>query len=102
MGSRLNTYPISEHNIRDDGRVLRPFDSELIDATQMSFVKPDGTHIEVVECLPAGETLCPAICSCGVEVECSRITLVLDNSIIAYPASCCNSIQFFEGDEMND
>ena len=96
MESRLNTYTISHHNILNDGRVLRPFDNNEIDATLMSFEKADGSKIEVVKYLSAGDTLCPAICSCGTEVQCSRITLVLDDGSIAYPASCCNSIQFFK------
>jgi hypothetical protein len=97
MGERLNTYFITNDDISDDGIVRRPFNNSQIHATQMMFEKPDGTGAKVIECLPAGETLCPAICSCGQEVNCSRITLVLDDGNVAYPASCCHSIQFFDG-----
>ena len=98
MGERLrNTYLITDDDISDEGTVRRPFNDDYIQATQMSFEKPDGSRADVIECLPASETLCPAICSCGQEVNCSRITLVLSDGNIAYPASCCNSIQFFDG-----
>lgn len=100
MEERLrNTYLITNEDISDEGIVRRPFKGDHIQATQMSFEKPDGTRAEVLECLPAGDTLCPAICSCGEEVNYSRITLVLDDGNVAYPAPCCNTIQFFEGDE---
>ena len=97
MGERLNTYTITQDDIGNDGIVRRPFNDSTIDVTRMSFEKPDGSSNQVVEHAPASETLCPAICSCGREVKPTRITLILADGVVAYPASCCNSIQFFDG-----
>ncbi|MBT4407337.1 MAG: hypothetical protein HOC79_05625 [Euryarchaeota archaeon] len=99
MEARPNTiYTITHKDIRDDGLINRPYNNTTISASSLKFEKLDGTSVRVVDWLSADETLCPAFCSCGTEVNCSRITLVLEDGKIVYPAACCNTIQFFKGD----
>ena len=98
MGERLNTYTITQDDISNEGMVRRQFNSTKIHVTDMSFERIDGSSVQVIEHAPASETLYPAICSCGCEVEPTRITLLLMDGAVAYPAPCCDTIQFFEGD----
>ena len=89
-------YNLSIGDFNDTGRVVRP-DGSFVALDKVS-IERNGKSVRIISYDYANQTLGVAICSCGEQVDGTRITMTLEDGSVFLPALCCGKAIFFDGD----